>query len=71
MKRMNTIGNKRGSVRGPPPSVYIPFGGYGPDPAEVVRPALNFFGNLIKIAIGFIILMFLLVAFAAIFREDA
>lgn len=68
---MNTIGNKRGSVRGPPPSVYAPFGVYGPDTPEVVLPALNFFWSLIKIAIGFVILMFVLVAFAAIFREDA
>lgn len=27
----HTIGNKRGSVRGAPPDVYVPFGSFGED----------------------------------------
>lgn len=60
----NSIGSKRGSVRGAPPSVYVPFGTYDPD-TQKIREAIKFFGDWLKIAVAFILLIFFLVVLVA------
>lgn len=68
----NTVSQRRGSVRGPPPTVYIPFGDYVPDAeeAEALKPAIEFFGNLLKWAAIYILLAFLFIAIAVCFNPD-
>lgn len=65
----NTIGMRRGSVRGAPPQVYIPFGSY--DPAEhQIRAAVKFFSDWFKIAVLFVLVMFALVVFVTFYEGE-
>jgi len=69
----HTIGDRRGSVRGAPPDVYVGFGDFGNDEqmAEAFLPVIKFFGFLLKGAVLFLLLMFLLVAWYAFGEPDA
>lgn len=69
----HTIGDRRGSVRGAPPDVYVPFGSFGDDEqmAEAFRPVLRFFGFLFKGLGLFLIVMFCLVFWYALNEPDA
>ena len=64
----NTIGSKRGSVRGAPPGIYYPFSNYvrESEEADYFKPVLRFFGQLIQIAIAFILVVFCLFIWYAI-----
>ena len=63
----NSIGAKRGSVRGAPPQVYVPFGLYNPDERQL-RETIRFFGDWLQIAVIFVLVLFAL-ALYVIFRE--
>jgi hypothetical protein len=63
----NTIGSRRGSVRGAPPQVYVPFGLYNPDEHQL-RQTIRFFGDWLKIAAFFVLVIFVL-AILATFAE--
>jgi hypothetical protein len=71
----HTIGNKRGSVRGAPPDVYVPFGSFtDEDDAEPWIEALSLCKRMAFIAIGWVILVFffwIAVAFGIIPKEIA
>jgi len=61
----NTIGSRRGSVRGAPPQAYIPFGTY--DPAEhQIRAAVKFFADWILISVYFVLIMFALAVYVTL-----
>lgn len=53
----NTIGSRRGSVRGAPPGVYVPFGTYDPFDHNI-RASIKFFADWLKIAV----ILFLVIA---------
>lgn len=69
----HTIGDRRGSVRGAPPDVYVAFGDYGDEDtiAEAFRPVIRFFGFLFKGAALFLVVLFLLVLWYALGEPDA
>jgi hypothetical protein len=64
----NSIGFKRGSVRGAPPQVYVPFGAYGPTD-ESIRGAIRFFGTWLQAAIIFVVII-LALAILVTFTDD-
>ena len=64
----NTIGMRRGSVRGAPPGLYVPFGTYHPDEKQL-RETIKFFSNWFQIAIIFVVVIFALALFVT-FTED-
>jgi hypothetical protein len=64
----NAIGAKRGSVRGAPPSVYVPFGTYHPDEHQL-RQTIRFFGDWLRIAVWFVVVIFFL-ALCVTFTES-
>lgn len=69
----HTIGNKRGSVRGAPPSVYAPFTSFhasDEDEDEAFKPVIAFFGGLVKGIVGYVILIVLLVVWYALGEPD-
>jgi hypothetical protein len=59
-----TIGYRRGSVRGGPPSTLIPFGSYSDDPAAW-RQGIEFFKSGLEILAGMFVLLLVLVCWAA------
>lgn len=66
----HTIGDRRGSVRGAPPDLYIPFGSFGNE-EEATKPAIQFFGFLLKGAGFFLLVMLALVVWVAFTDPDA
>jgi len=60
----NTIGTRRGSVRGAPPQAYVPFGTYNPG-MEQIKAAIKFFGDWFKISIIFLLIVFVCAIFVA------
>lgn len=57
----NTIGTKRGSVRGAPPQVYIPFGSYGGrDERAPWADAFRLGKHVLLIAVGWLLLYLIL-----------
>lgn len=67
-----TISNKRGSVRGAPPQVYVPFSSFTSeaDEGDVFRPVIFFFGGLIKAAIAYVITIFFIFLFWLFFLNS-
>jgi hypothetical protein len=64
----HTIGDKRGSVRGAPPDVYIPFGTFQDDEDdlnEAFRPVIKFFGQLALSGLLFVFVIFWCVIYYA------
>jgi hypothetical protein len=68
----HTIGYKRGSVRGAPPQVYIPFGTFeqNEDDPEPWESVFDYVKGLLLAALGFVILGFLWVLYHAFFCKD-
>lgn len=54
---MGSISNKRGSVRQAPPDVYMGFMS-GDSESEAMDEAVSFFGSLLVIGIGWVVLFF-------------
>ena len=66
----HTIGTKRGSVRGAPPSVYIPFGSFGDDDDDAPwEEALDFCKGLLGISVFFLFALFVCVLWYAFTSE--
>lgn len=65
----NSIGSRRGSVRGAPPQVYVPFGTYGADD-EHIRAAVKFFADWLRIAAFFVLIMFAIAVYVILFRDS-
>lgn len=65
----NTINFRRGSVRGPPPGMYAPFGTYGAD-TDGIQSSVNFFFKLLKIAVAYVLICFLLIVWYAFIGKD-
>jgi len=61
----HTVGNKRGSVRGAPPDVYLPFCSLDGDDDDSLRPAIQLFGHFFKGAALFLVIIFALVLWLA------
>ena len=57
----HTIGNRRGSVRGAPPDVYIGFGTYAnEDDIEPWEDAIRLSKHFVIIALGWVLLCFVI-----------
>lgn len=54
----HTIGNRRGSVRGAPPDVYMGFASGDVD-SESMDESIEIFGNLFTMAVGWTVLFFI------------
>jgi len=67
----HTIGNKRGSVRGAPPDVYMGFASFhGSEEEEndAIKPAIEFFSLIVKGAVIYLVCVFCYVILYA-FRQ--
>jgi len=63
----HTIGNKRGSVRGAPPDVYIPFGSFTDgDEREPWEDAFNLGKMVLKMAAAWVVIWSLIVILWAV-----
>lgn len=64
-----TVAAKRGSVRGAPPDVYVPFGTYGMDGLEErIRDVVRFFGFFFK-GLFLVVIIFCAIALVTILSE--
>ena len=69
---MGTISQRRGSVRGAPPDVYVGFGSFHKNEEEEdksMEPVAQLFGNMIAAAVAYLVIFFLVVASWVIWRE--
>jgi hypothetical protein len=69
----HTIGDKRGSVRGAPPDVYLGFTSFEKksEEAEVFGPVLDFFGCLCKGALLYLAIILFAIVWYAFGEPDA
>ena len=64
----HTVGNKRGSVRGAPPDVYLSFGNLGDDDPDIIESVLNIVKSICSgLVLTLVVMFFLVVVYA--FKE--
>jgi len=68
----NTVGSRRGSVRGAPPSVYVPFAQYGKedDLIDAMRPIIRFFRQIGQCLVFLVVIIFLCYVYVLVKWED-
>jgi len=69
----HTIGDKRGSVRGAPPDVYIPFGSFSSSERsaeEAMRPVIRFFGMIFQWMIFYLVAILVAVVWYALTEPE-
>jgi len=62
----HTIGDRRGSVRGAPPDVYMGFASADDGDSEAMDEAITLFGRFVLYAVGSIVLATIAVIFSAV-----